>query len=164
MINRLARSLPPLPAGNTPGGYSEPGPALGRTGFEKPVDALRGGHLRAALGAAAARLGAALAVLGVVAGAGVGAAAARFGAEPAGLGVEAGAARHQRDARAVRVDAVEAGAEALGHVGVADAGVGADLAGDEAVEAVAETLLHLGVEGGEAEEVVGGGSHETGDG
>src|SRR5262249_3646825 len=89
------------------------------------------GHLAARLGAGAARLGATPAVIVVVLFALDGAGVAGVGAEPAHLVDEARAAAHEGGGQPAQRGAVTVQADALGqvgHVGLAQAGVGAVVA------------------------------------
>src|SRR4051812_37326365 len=85
-------------------------------------------HLAALVGAAAARLGAAFTVLGLVRTALVGTAVARFGTGAAHGGRQRRGAAYVTGADPAQLGAVATSADAVGHLGVADAGIAALLA------------------------------------
>src|SRR3954466_15860745 len=99
-------------------------------------------HLPALLGAAAARLRAPLAVLGLVLAALRGASFARLGTGAADGRGRGRAAGHVAGADPAQLGTVAAGADAPGHLGLADAGVAAVLAflrtGDAGFDAALE--------------------------
>jgi hypothetical protein len=102
------------------------------------------GHFPALLGATAAGLCAALAVVVVVLFALSGAGLADVRAQVAELLIERGAPRHEPGGQRADVGAVAAEANARLHAFVRDAGVGAILAGDTAVQARFNTGAQFG--------------------
>src|SRR3954452_3330584 len=106
-------------------------------------------HLPALLGAAAARLRAPLAVLGLVLAALRGASVARLGTGAADGGGEGRSPGHVAGADPAQLGAVAAGADSLGHLDVSDAGVAAVLAllraGDACLDAALVLLVGHGV-------------------